>query len=317
MQLKKKNKNIIKFILKFIFGFSLIAFLLTYKTSITEILDVLKRADPIWLLASFLLHGVGLLISALRWQILIKAQGDHARLSFLAKSYLVGAFFNNFLPSRIGGDISRIRDGSRYSQTLLKSSAIILVERLSGIIILLVFASVASFFRISIAQDIPVVWISLLLGLLGLLLISIFFTPFTDRLIKKIPDKKHLTKIKSKIFDFKNIILQYKDKKIALVKTLFWAFLLQINVILHFFLIGKALHLQIQFFDYFIFIPIVLLIQLIPITINGLGLREGSYIEIFEYYGVAPGTAFSFAFIDVAFMLIIGLAGGIIYVTRK
>jgi len=291
-----RKKNIIKFILKFIFSFSLIVILLTYKTSITETLNILKGADPFWLLTSFLLHALGLFISAFRWQILIKAQGDQARLSFLAKSYLVGAFFNNFLPSRIGGDVSRIHDGSRYSQTLLKSSAIILVERLSGIIVLLVFASVASFFRISIAREIPIVWISLLLGLLGLLLIFIFFTPFADRLIKKIPDKKLLTKIKSKIFDFKNIILQYKDKKIALAKTLFWAFLLQINVILHFFLIGKALHLQIQFFDYFIFIPIVLLIQLIPVTINGLGLREGSYIE---------------------FMLLIGLAGGIVYVTRK
>ncbi len=312
-----KEKKTIKFILKFIFSFSLIVILLTYKTSVTETLYVLKGADPFWLLTSFLLHVLGLFISAFRWQILIKAQGDHARLVFLAKSYLVGAFFNNFLPSRIGGDISRIRDGSRYSQTLLKSSAIILVERLSGIIILLVFASVASIFRISIAQEIPIVWISLLLGLLGLLLIFIFFTPFTDRLIKIIPDKKFLIKIKSKTFDFKNIILQYKDKKIALAKTLFWAFLLQINVIMHFFLIGKALHLQIQFYDYFIFIPIVLLIQLIPITINGLGLREGSYIEIFEFYGVAPGAAFSFALIDVAFMLIIGLAGGIVYVTRK
>ncbi len=312
-----KEKKTIKFILKFIFSFSLIVILLTYKTSVTETLYVLKGADPFWLLTSFLLHVLGLFISAFRWQILIKAQGDHARLVFLAKSYLVGAFFNNFLPSRIGGDISRIRDGSRYSQTLLKSSAIILVERLSGIIILLVFASVASIFRISIAQEIPVVWISLLLGLLGLLLIFIFFTPFADRLIKIIPDTKFLIKIKSKTFDFKNIILQYKDKKIALAKTLFWAFLLQINVIMHFFLIGKALHLQIQFYDYFIFIPIVLLIQLIPITINGLGLREGSYIEIFEFYGVAPGAAFSFALIDVAFMLIIGLAGGIVYVTRK
>jgi len=60
-----------------------------------------------------------------------------------------------------------------------------------------------------------------------------------------------------------------------------------------------------------------MLIQLIPITINGLGLREGAYIEIFEFYGIAPESAFSFALIDVAFMLIIGVIGAIIYVTRK
>jgi hypothetical protein len=47
----------------------------------------------------------------------------------------VGTFFNNFLPSRFGGDIVRIWDGSRYSHSLVKSSAIVLVERLTGIIV--------------------------------------------------------------------------------------------------------------------------------------------------------------------------------------
>jgi uncharacterized membrane protein YbhN (UPF0104 family) len=93
--------------------------------------------------------------------------------------------------------------------------------------------------------------------------------------------------------------------------------LLQLNVILYYFLIGLALHLNIQFIDYFIFIPIVLVIQIIPITINGLGLREGSYIEIFKFYGISPQAAVSFSLVDVGFNLVLGLIGGIIYVSRK
>jgi len=296
---------------------TILALILIFKTSLKDVFQVLKNVDVFWLVISFSLHGLGLLISAVRWQILVKAQGDTVPLPFLVKSYLVGNFFNTILPSRIGGDVVRIWDGSRYSKTLLKSSAIILVERLTGIIILLLFAFGSALFRLDMAQKVPVIWVSLIIGFSGLGAILLFFTPLIEKIINKIPSKGFLKKIIQKTIEFRSTIIFYKTKKTALFKAFIWAFLLQANVILHFFLIGKALHLDIKFIDYLVFIPIVMIIQLIPITINGLGLREGAYIEIFEFYGIAPESAFSFALIDVAFMLIIGVIGAIIYVTRK
>jgi len=296
---------------------TILVLILIFKTSLKDVFNVLKNVDIFWLVVSFSLHGLGLLISAVRWQILVKAQGDAVPLAFLVKSYLVGNFFNTILPSRIGGDVVRIWDGSKYSKTLLKSSAIILVERLTGIIVLLLFAFGSALFRLDMAQKVPVIWVSLIIGFLGLAAILLFFTTFIEKIINKIPSKDFLKKIIQKIIEFRSTIIFYKTKKTALFRAFVWAFLLQTNVILHFFLIGKALHLNIKFIDYLVFIPIVMIIQLIPITINGLGLREGAYIEIFEFYGIAPESAFSFALIDVAFMLIIGVIGAIIYVTRK
>jgi len=312
-----KRKGLLTFTLKFIFSFTVIALIIIFKTSIKDIINTFKDLNLFLLVLSFSLHSIGLFISAVRWQILIHAQGDSVPLGFLVKSYLVGSFFNLFLPTRIGGDIVRIWDGSRYSQSLLKSSAIILVERFSGILVLFTFAFTASLVRIDMAQKIPVIWISLLLGILGLSLIAGFFTPIAGRFLDKIPDKGVFKKVSQKISDFRKTILFYKKKKIALLKVLIWAFLLQINVIFHYFLIGKALHLNIDLIDYLIFIPVVHLILLIPITINGLGLREGSYIEIFTFYGILPEAAFCFSIIDLGFMLIIGIIGGIIYTLRK
>lgn len=314
--MRKKRFNLISFLLKLFVSVSLLALLLIFRTSLSDIAAVLAEADPIWLAVSFSLHLLGLFISAVRWKILIMAQGDDVPLSFLAKSYLVGTFFNNFLPSRIGGDVVRIWDGSRYSRTVLKSSAIVLVERLTGILVLFVFASGAALIRLDMARTIPVIWVSLLLGLSGLSFILVFFTPLTEKILAFIPGRGPIIKIKQKISEFRAIIIFYKQRKTALMQAFFWAFCLQVNVILHFFLIGKALGLKIHLVDYFIFIPIVLLIQLIPITINGLGLREGAYIEIFQFYGITAGAAFAFALVDVAFMLLIGIIGGIIYVTR-
>ena len=312
-----KKRNFLVFALKFIISFALIAYILINRTSIKDILEALSGAIIFWIVVSFSLHALGLLISAYRWQILICAQGDSVPLGFLAKSYLVSSFFNNFLPTRIGGDVIRIWDGSRYSRSLLKSSAVIVVERLTGIIVLLVFALVASLIRLEMAQQIPVIWVSLLLGILGLLLIALFFTPLSKKVLERIPDKGIVQKVKPKVFTFRDTALIYRDKKSHFFKALFWALLLQVNVIIHYYLIGKALHLDIHLIDYFIFIPIVHLILIIPITISGFGLREGTYIEIFKFYGISASAAVSFSFIDVIFQLVVGLVGAVIYITRK
>jgi len=313
----RKRKDLLTFALKCLFSLAIIVFLLIYKTSVKEILAVLEGVNLFWLALSFSLHAIGLLISAYRWQILIRAQGDSVPLGLLTQSYLVGTFFNNFLPTRFGGDIVRIWDGTRYSRSLLKSSAIVLVERFTGIVILFLFALVASLFRIDLAKKIPIIWVALLVGLFGLILVFIFLSPFFSRALQMIPEKTFFMKVRQKLGEFRQVILVYRDKKVYLFQAFFWAFLLQVNVIIHYYLIGKALHLDIPLLDYFIFIPIVLLILIIPITISGLGLREGSYVEIFKFYGIPPQSAVSFGLIDWAFGLIIGIVGGIIYSVRK
>lgn len=313
-----KGKNLWILTLKFIISSSIIAFILLTEVRIKDVPDALKDVRVIWLVLSFSLHALGLLISAYRWQILIRAQGDEVPLGFLAKSYLVGNFFNLFLPTRFGGDVVRIWDGSRYSRSLMKSSAIVLVERFTGIVILLVFAFAVSVSRLHMAQSLPVIWISLLVGFLGLLMALLFFTPFAQVLLMKIPERGVLTKIKAKMWEFRKIVLVYRQKKGAFFRALFLAFLLQINVILHYWLAGKAFDLSIPILDYFIFIPVILLILTIPLTISGLGLREILFIEIFKTYGIASYVAISFSLIsDFAFTLIIGIIGGIIFITRK
>lgn len=313
---QKKDLRILA--LKVLFSFTILAFILTRDVRIKDIPQAIANIDFFWLAMSFSLHALGLLISAYRWQILIRAQGDDAHLAFLAKSYLVGNFFNLFLPTRFGGDVVRIWDGSRYSRSLLKSSAIVIVERFTGVIVLLTFAFVASLLRLDMARKFSIIWVSLIIGFMGLFAAFLFFTPAATYLIEKIPETGFWLKLKSKVRGFREVVLVYRDQKRAFFLALFWAFLLQVNVILHYFLAGKAFHLEVLLLDYFIFIPIVLLILTIPVTIGGLGLREVIFIQIFATYGTAEHISFSFSIIsDFGFTLVIGIIGGIIFATRK
>jgi len=312
------KKRLIWLVVKIAVSLSLLIYILTSKVSLRDIGRGLAGLNLAWVALAFSLHIFGLLISAYRWQILARAQGDEVPLLYLAKSYLVGTFFNNFLPTRFGGDVVRIWDGSKYSQSLLKSSAIVVVERATGLVVLFLFALLASLFRLDMARRIPIIWVSLLVGLGGLLLAAFFLSPPAGRLIGRFPSRGFLARLKSKVLSFREVILAYRHRWAPFCQALAWALLLQINVILYYFLIGRAFGLRVAFLDYFIFIPIVLLIQTIPITIGGLGLRESAYITVFRYYGVAARTAVSFSLVaDLAVGLLVGLIGGIIYVTRK
>ncbi|HEX2695069.1 MAG TPA: lysylphosphatidylglycerol synthase transmembrane domain-containing protein [Acidobacteriota bacterium] len=304
-------------VLKIVFSVSILALIIVYKAPVRDILGVFRTVGLGWLVLAFSLHAVGIFASAYRWQILARAQGDEIPLGYLMRSYLVGTFFSNFLPSSFGGDIVRIWDGSRYSRSLVRSSAVVVVERATGIVVLFLFALFASLFRLEMANDVPVIWAALVLGLAGLALAALFFTPFAERFIRALPGGKFLRAPKEKILAFRAIILDYRHHKGPFLWASFWALVLQTNVVIYFFFIGKAFRLDIGFPDYFIFVPIVLLVQALPVTINGLGLREGSTVEIFKYYLIPAGTAVAFSLVDVGFRLVLGAVGGISYASRK
>ncbi|OGD24215.1 MAG: hypothetical protein A2Y56_06000, partial [Candidatus Aminicenantes bacterium RBG_13_63_10] len=222
------------------------------------------------------------------------------------------------LPTRFGGDVVRIWDGSKFSRSLVKSTAVVVVERVTGLIILFLFALTVSLFRLDMARRIPVVWVSLLVGLAGLLAAAFFLSPPAGRFLARLSDRGWVGRLSSKVRGFRDVVVSYRRKPGPFFLALGWALALQVNVILYYFLIGHALGMRVPLLDYFIFIPIVLLLQTIPLTIGGLGLRESAYVAVFRFYGVAAETAVSFSLVaDVAVGLAVGLIGGIIYVTRK
>jgi len=314
---RPKKQRILPTLAKFLFSFALLAYIFTQKTSLSQVLLTLRHVDLPWLLISFSLHAVGLIVSAYRWQILIRAQGDDVPLKLLAQSYLVGTFFNNFLPTRFGGDVVRIWDGSKYSQSIVKSSAIVIVERLTGLLILFLFALGVSVIRLDLANQLPFIWVALGFGALGFAgILAFLFLPW-PRLLSRFLKNSHPGSLAAKIIIFRETIINYRQQKAAFMRAMLWALVLQLNVIIYYFLIGRSLHLKIPLLDYFMVIPVVHFIQLIPITINGLGLREGAYIEIFAFYSIPAQAAFSFSMVDVGFVLILGLVGGTLYVLRK
>ena len=92
---------------------------------------------------------------------------------------------------------------------------------------------------------------------------------------------------------------------------------LQINTVFHYYLIARGLGLEIPLIYFFAIVPLAVLILLLPVSINGIGVRENVYVFFLGQLGVGMAASIALSWISFALVLIFAVAGGVIYVVRK
>jgi len=313
------TRKTVFFLFKFVFGFGLLLYLVLYIARPREIVAVLKDISWPLLLAAFCLHALGYLISAKRWKLILDEKRAGFSSAQLINSLLVGTFFNHFLPTRFGGDVVRVSDTRRIDQGLTGSLAVIVYERMSGIVALLLFALLSSLLKIGFIRQQPMLYISLLVSMAGIVLLVLAWKKVPRGYLASRPCRHPWgRRILDRLDAFHGIILEFLNHRALSRKVFFWAMMLQFNVVLHYFLIGQALRLgRIPLLDYFFSIPIMLFILSLPVSINGLGVRDLFLITMFTAYGYPPQHAVAFSLLDLAFNLLLGMIGGWIYIFRK
>jgi len=294
----------------------LITYLL-YKVDIKSIFSSLNSVNLFWLALAFSLIFLGNLISGYRWQLLLTTQDIHIPLKTLISSLLVGRFFNNFLPSTIGGDIVRVYDTSKYSKNTAVSMTAILIERLTGFLALLLIAAFALVFGFHTIGYTFLLWVLIGFFSLILLLFLALFNATLSRQFRRIFDFRGLSRIKGKIDKVYQALNLYKSKRKDLLVTFLLGLALQVAAVAHYYLIGLALGLNVSILYFFIIIPLVLLILLLPVSINGIGVRENAYVLFFGKIGVEGSISIALSWLAFGMILIIGIIGGVIYATRN
>jgi len=318
----QSRKNTKKTVIKCIVSCLLLGYLL-YKTDLSAIWAALKTTNPFWIVVSFSLHIIGFLLTAYRWQILLAARGAHLPTWYLVRSVLIGIFFNNFLPSTVGGDVFRAYDTAKHVGSKTESMTVVVVERLTGIFALGLFALFALLLGFSHFGRIPIIWLAMG-GLFAAFLL--FLAAMNHKVAKtvkamfehpemlKIP---FLRKVQAKLKQIYDALDVYKRNKRVMVIAFLLALLLQINVIVHYYFISYALGLPVPLLYFFLIIPVVTVVLMVPIFINGIGGREAAYILLLGKFGVTSSEAIAFSWIAFGMILVQGIAGGIVYALRK
>ncbi|MGB3977193.1 MAG: lysylphosphatidylglycerol synthase transmembrane domain-containing protein [bacterium] len=320
-----KNRRILLTIVKFLFSGGLITWMLVSlwrKGQLSAVYDEFVSTHLGLLLLAASLHMTGLLISSFRWQALLKAQGIRQPILRLFSYYLVGHFFNMFLPTRVGGDLMRIYDTSRDHGSAIQPTAVVLVERISGMLTMLLIASIVLLLKIDIGFDylsrIPGVYLGITLFFLILVTAPFLLHPKLESvvtgLLKRLAVPRKILDIIHQIYSAFRIYVKTPG---LFLTALSWGILLQLNYILHYWVLARALGLSIDFTFFLVIIPIRTVTLMFPFTINAIGLREWFDITAFGFLGIAEPTAVAFAELGWLVQIFVAVFGGVYYTFRK
>jgi len=315
---KPTSKRWLKMAIRLLVSASLIYFLVN-KTNLTEIWNTAKSADLKLIGLAFLLHGIGYYSSSYRWQLLLRAQGFEVPVGYLVRSYAVAMFFNNLLPSTIGGDGYRAIDTARCNIPKLKALASVIVERFLGLFALMIFAVLALVVATELTTQIQHIWLWSLLTFAAMAAAvgMIFFHSGKVPWLRKILDLPAMSMINKVLMKITEAFAPFRGKTRALAWGMLLSLLLQINVVLHFYLISKALALDVRFVAFLVIVPLTTFIQMAPVSINGIGIRESSYaFFLTKIYGAPLAATLAFSWIAYGMVLLLGILGGIIYAFR-
>lgn len=292
---------------------------ITHDIALDSVFAVIAQSKASLLILAFSLFFVGYVITAFRWRTLIRVQGGDAPIFFLVRSFMVALFFNNFLPSTVGGDVVRMYDSWRLGNSKSDAVTVVLVDRFLGVIVLLCFALLALIFDEAVAGEVPFItaWAATGLGGLGIATWLVLNIPASTTQMLSSAKNGVIARIGGMLAKVLRSFQAYRHGRSAVLRALGLSVLLQVNVVVHFTLVARAVGIEVPVESMFLIIPVAIFIMMMPISINAIGVRETVFVFLFSLYGVHSVEALAFAWIAYGFTLLQGVLGGIVFALRR
>lgn len=268
----------------------------------------LSRLQPQAFLLSLGLLGVGLVLSALRWKILLAAAGVRLGLARAVHLYFVGYFFNALLPTSVGGDVLRVW-ALKGKAPLAVAAGSVLVERILGFGCLLLLGLAGSFAAPAAAPARPGLALVAALYVLGLFMVMRVRLPSRagSGLFARVLGA--LARVRGEIQSYG---LHGKAIAAGVLLSFAWqGVLIAVNATLSRGMGGTAPTASLL-----VLVPVVQALTMIPISLGGLGIREMGYEFFFRTWGFNPaeGVALGFAWLGVS--MVFALLGGALALLR-
>jgi len=281
-----------------------------------ELVAMLRRTDPFWVLLSVMVGVIPVAISSWKWRILLLAKGKPVPFLLLFNLYFVGLFINNFFPSTIGGDIFRGYEVGRIVGDRALAMASVFMERFTGMTALMVIALAAFVSNLSSFQD-PRFALALGAGLAAYIAIAVavvlpgplawglrrFPAGLTGRLIGK------LVRVQSAIHD-------YAGQTRAIVAALALSLLFHLTAMVYIYVSSRAFGVALPARTLLVIVPVIMFISALPITVGGLGLFEWAFFFTFGASGAGGSPGLLVGLLIRVNSLIFSLWGGIMYAVR-
>lgn len=260
-----------------------------------------------WVVAGLAVMLVAIVLSTLRWQRVLKALELDEPLPPLLSHCLAGLFVANFLPSTIGGDVLRVARLSAKNGHRPASFASVVLERLTGFLVLPLITLVALFthpglLRLGAASGMAITLSAVTLGAL----VVILLVAASPRLGGRLADNANWLRFVGAVHLGLDRIRRHPSHAASLVAT---SVAYQLTVVLAAWIGTRALNIDVGWAAVMAFIPVVAMAQSIPISVNGLGLREGALVLLLAPLGVDDHQAIALGLLLYGMNLAVSLLG--------
>lgn len=311
-EIRRKMPKSLKLKIKIVFSLVMFGSLpLLLKVDPKKTWEAAIHSNPWLLAATAFLFIATILLSARRWQILTRAVGFDKPFLELCKYCYVGLFFNLFLPSTVGGDVSRCYYVSKGTGRYAEAFYSVIADRASGIAVLFATATLGLLLGPG-ARELPwqLKW-PIYLGTFGIFVVL----PFMPLLTRKILGTENWI---ARQFNNPRSQVFWTDNRLVLA-ALGWSFVTQFLMVLCHIGVGLALGFgdKIPLWYYFVFYPCVAVLGFVTPSFNGIGIREWAYTYFLMLSGIDRTTALTYALIWLALTTLLSLFGGVVYVGSK
>lgn len=252
----------------------------------TEIGATLSRLDT----ASFVTAVAVMLLSSLaaciRWWLLLRHADTHARFAQVLPSYYLGLFYNNLLPTGVGGDIVRTIHLHQRGLGLKALAASMILDRGIGLIAMLMLATTCAAFLPHTELSAPIRNPALAFLAVCLGGIALAFTPWVGTAIAWLQRRYRTNRVRHGALESVMMCYSYRSKPALLLLATLLSFIAQSLAISAYIVLGHVIGLSLSPVTYFVIVPIVLVAGMLPISLGGLGVREGVLVSLLVTFGV-------------------------------
>ena len=249
---------------------------------------------------------VGIVLSAWRWQRVLAAFGTPVRLRALTSHYFAGQFLGNVLPSTIGGDVLRISRSSKNIGSSETAFAAVALERLSGFVALPLLCFLGFAINPSLL-DSSTAWVAILIsGITLAALAAILVLAAHPKMAGRFRDHENWMRF---IGATHTGIEALRADPRAAMSVLATAIIYQVSVVLTVGFVILTLDADVPVGAVLAFVPVVAMAQVVPISLSGLGVREGMFVLLLHPLGVSNGQAIGIGLLWYLIMLLVSLLG--------
>ena len=268
--------------------------------------------DPVFIIYALIFYGCLQWLSCIRWQVILSLTGYHLATYQLIGSYFAGMFLNIFLPGALGGDIYRVYQVTKSTNDSEAALVSVFLERFTGLVALSTMALIGLVPAIDLIgrHDIVALFLGCVAALVGgtLAIASPQLLMFLSPILKKL----RLIGIMARMAKIQSLLIQFIQHRETLLMSMGLSLLLQIAIVYYHYLIVQQLGISISFFELLVFIPIVVVITMLPISLGGLGLKEGLWVYLFVRTGSTADQALLLSLTLMILSWLLSLPGAII-----